>query len=78
MTSFEAGFLSYLTECGLPEKYASHILDRAAAHPQVQETIKAARQLPAESRDSLDVLSSISQLHNIDSYISKISSQINL
>lgn len=70
MTSFEAGFLSFLSECGLPQKQASHILERAVAHPAAQELLKSSQDVSGVSWAELDDLNNTYQQHAYDTAMS--------
>ena len=76
MTSFEAGFLTYLSECGLPQKQANHILERASSHPGIQELLKASQDFSESSVESLDVLNNLYQQHNLDADMSAAFNQL--
>jgi hypothetical protein len=66
MTSFEAGFVKYAKERGLPDQQAAYIFKRAMEHPGAQNMFKDLdeedqRQTP----DNLAALSDLLQQHLI-------------
>lgn len=76
MTSFEAGFLTYLSECGLPQKQASYILDRASSHPGIQELLKSSQDFSEDSVETLDTFSNLYQQHSLDADMSAAFKQL--
>jgi hypothetical protein len=74
MTSFEAGFIKYAKECGLPDAQVAHILKRAADHPAVQEIFKNLEgdDSPEETED----LNDLWQQEAVDKQMSALNKKI--
>jgi hypothetical protein len=66
MTSFEAGFVKYAKECGLPDQQVAYIFKRAMEHPGAQGMFKDLNEeASAESPGSLSALSDLLKQHFI-------------
>jgi hypothetical protein len=64
MTSFEAGFVKYAKECGLPNHKVAHIFKRAMEHPGAQAMFKDLDE-ETHSPDNLAALSELLKQHLI-------------
>ena len=66
MTCFEAGFVKYARECGLPDTQAAYIFKRAMEHPGAQDMFKDLDASPEQhSPDSLSTLGELLKHHLI-------------
>jgi hypothetical protein len=74
MTSFEAGFIKYAKECGLPDVQVAHILKRASDHPAVQGIFKNLDE-DASVEDS-ENLHDLWEQENVDKQMSALNQQI--
>jgi hypothetical protein len=66
MTSFEAGFIKYAKERGLPDQQAAYIFKRAMEHPGAQSMFKDMDEEDQhQSPDNLAALSDLLKQHYI-------------
>lgn len=64
MTSFEAGFVKYAEECGLPAQQVAHIFKRAMEHPEAQAMFKdLAEESPHQAPGNLAALGDLLKQH---------------
>lgn len=64
MTSFEAGFVKYAKESGLPDEQATYIFKRAMEHPGAQSMFKDLdEESQQQSPDNLAILSDLLKQH---------------
>lgn len=78
MTSFEAGFIKYASECGLPETQIRHILKRALAHPEAQQLASRSPEADETSPEDLDTLNEMMLLDDNDKQMDAFRSRLNL
>lgn len=77
MTAFEAGFLSYTAECGLSEKQAAYILQRASDYENVQNMCKSAAESISSDYSNVDVLHNLAHQDLIDREMTQAFKRIN-
>jgi hypothetical protein len=79
MTSFEAGFVKYANECGLPDWQAAYMFKRAMTHPGAQAMFKELdAEEPAQSPSSLSALSDLLQQHLVHDEMGEAAKKIKL
>jgi hypothetical protein len=79
MTSFEAGFVKYAKECGLPDDQVAYIFKRAMDHPGAQQMFKDLNEdASIKSPDSMAVLSDLLQQHFIHNEMDTAAKKIKL
>ena len=75
MTAFELGFIKYAQECGLPASQVTHMLKRAADHPDISSILVKEAGVD-ETSEQLSALTDIYEQNNIDLSMQQLKQQL--